>query len=151
MRNILSLSLLICMILFSCKSQDTTQKASKQAETSLVGTKWVLTKLNGDVVNLTTDELQQPYIKLSKNDSSVGGNGGCNGFGGRYALKENQNIAFSEILSTMRHCEDHGIESVFIANLHKAHSYVIIDRELTFKDENGYVLASFEPTAEIDK
>ncbi|MEO8772870.1 MAG: META domain-containing protein [Gelidibacter sp.] len=148
MKNILSLSLLICIMLFSCKSQDVPKKSSNKAETSLVGTKWVLTKLNGDPVNITSPELQQPFIKLSANENAVGGNGGCNTFGGTYTLTDKQTIAFSKMLATMRYCEDHGIEGVFIGNLHKATTYVIVKNELTFKDENGYVLATFEPTSE---
>lgn len=148
MKNILSLSLLICVLLFSCKSQVTSKKSSNKVETSLVDTKWVLTKLNGDLVNLSSAELEQPFIKLSQNDNAVNGNGGCNGFGGKYTLTDKQTISFSQMRSTMRHCEDNGIESVFMANVNKAKTYVIIDNELTFKDENGYVLASFEPTSE---
>ncbi len=146
MKNILSISLLICTILFSCKSRDVSQNASNKAETSLIGTKWVLTKLNGDLVNLTSPDLQQPYIKLTENDNGVGGNGSCNGFGGTYTLTDPHTISFSQILATMKYCEDHGIESVFMSNLQKAKTYVIVDNELTFTDENGYVLATFKPS-----
>lgn len=151
MKNILSLSLLICMILFSCKSQDVTKNASNKAGTSLVGTKWVLTKLNGDPVNLTSDELQQPFIKLSENENGVGGNGGCNGFGGSYTLTDNQTISFSQMIATMRYCDDHGIEGVFMGNLQKAKTYDLVNNELTLKDEDGYVLATFEATAENEQ
>ena len=146
MKHILSVTLLICTILIGCKSQDVPQKPTTKAETSLIGTKWVLTKLNGDLVNLTSPELQQPYIILTGQDNAVGGNGGCNGLGGVYTLTDNQTIAFSELITTMMYCDDHGIESMFIANLHKATTYTLVDNELTFKDENGYVLVSFEPT-----
>ena len=148
MKNILSLSLLICVMLISCKSQDPSKKLSNKVETSLTDTKWVLTKLNGDLVNLTSAALEQPFIKLSQNDNAVTGNGGCNGFGGKYTLTDHQTISFSQLLSTMRHCEDHGIESVFMGNVNKAKTYVMIGNELTFKDENGYVLATFEPASE---
>lgn len=148
MKNILSLSLLICLILFSCKSQDVPKKSSDKVGTSLIDTKWVLTKLNSDAVNLTSPELQQPFIKLSEKDNAVGGNGGCNSFGGTYSLTDNQTISFSQLIATMRYCEDHGIESVFMGNLHKATTYVLENNELTFKDENGYILATFEPTTE---
>ncbi len=151
MKNILSISLLICTILFSCKSQVASQKSSNKTETSLIGNKWILTKLNGDLVNLTSDELQQPFIKLTENDNGVGGNGGCNGFGGTYTLSDNQTISFSQMLATMRFCDDHGIEAVFMSNLQKAKTYVLLNNELTLKDENGYVLATFEATAENEQ
>ena len=148
MKYVLSLSLLACILLFNCKSQDATQKPSIKVGASLIGTKWVLTKLNGDPVNLTSPELEQPYIKLTQKDSGVGGNGGCNAFGGTYTLKDKQTIAFSQMMATMRYCEDHGIENVFMGNLQKATSYVIANDELTLKDENGYVLIAFEPVVE---
>lgn len=144
MKNILSISLLICTILFSCKSQDTSQKSSSNTEISLVGTKWVLTKLNGDLVNLMSPDLQQPFIRLTEKDHGVGGNGSCNGFGGTYTLTEPQSISFSKMMATMRYCEDHGIESAFMGNLQKATTFVIVNNELTLIDENGYVLASFK-------
>lgn len=151
MKYVISLSLLVCLILFNCKSQEAPQKPSNKVETALVDTKWVLTKLNGDLVNLTSPELEQPFIKLTAKDSGVGGNGGCNSFGGTFSLKENQHIAFSQMMATMKYCEDHGIENVFMGNLQKASTYTIIDSELTFKDENGHVLAAFEATAEKTK
>lgn len=148
MKYVLSLSLLVCICLFGCKSQDTSQKTSSKGATTFVGTKWVLTKLNGDIVNLDSPELEQPYIILNENDNSVGGSGGCNGFGGTYTIEDDQTIAFSQLLSTLRNCEDRGIEDVFMSNLEKAKSYILIDNELTFKDENGYILVSFGPTKE---
>lgn len=144
MKHVLSLSLVICLVLFNCKSQDTKQKSANKVETQLIGTKWVLTKLNKDLVNLSNAELKQPFIKLNAKDNGVGGNGGCNVFGGTFTLKENQHIEFSQLLATMRYCEDNGIERVFMNNLQKATSYTITNNELTLKDENGYVLVTFE-------
>ena len=145
MKNMLSLSLLICTVLISCKTPDTAKKSSSKAKITLVGPKWVLTKLNGDVVNLTSPDLEQPYIILSEEDNNVGGNGGCNSFGGSYTLSGEKTISFSQMRATMMYCEDHGIEAVFMSNLQKATTYVIDKKELTFKDENGYILASFKP------
>lgn len=147
MKQILSLSLLVCLILFNCKSKEAPQKKSNKEEAALLDTKWVLTKLNGDLVNLTSPELEQPFINLTAKDNGVNGNGGCNTFGGTFSLKEKQGIEFSQILATMRYCEDHGIENIFMGNLQKASTYTISDAELTFRDENGYLLLTFEPTA----
>lgn len=155
MKYVLSLSLLCCLILFSCKTQEASQTKTEipdtKAEAQLVGSKWVLTKLNGDILNLSNTELEQPFIKLTAKDRGVGGNGGCNAFGGTFRLKDNQNIEFSQMLATMKYCDDNGIESAFMGNIHKAASYIIVNNELTFKDENGYVLATFEVSAENKK
>lgn len=148
MKYVLSLSIFACIFLYNCKPQQATQKLPIKTETTLVGTKWILTKLNGDVLNLDNSELEQPYIKLTTKDNSIGGTGGCNSFGGTFALNDNQTIAFSQMLATMRYCEDSGIEKMFMSNLQKATSYVIDNDELTLKDENGYVLITFKPVAE---
>ncbi|HUH27206.1 META domain-containing protein [Gelidibacter sp.] len=148
MKNIIRLSFLTCILLFNCKTQVPPQAPSSKGETPFIGTKWVLTKLNEDVLNLTKTELEQPFIKLSAKDNGVGGNGGCNSFGGTFTLKDNQHIEFSQMMATMRYCEGSSIENMFMANLQKAVSYTINNGELTLRDENGYVLASFEPESE---
>ncbi|TDU43680.1 META domain-containing protein [Gelidibacter sediminis] len=151
MKYVLSLTVLFCLILFNCKTQEVPKKQTETVHTvdkksvaHLVGAKWVLTKLNGDIVNLSKTELEQPFIRLTAKDNGVGGNSGCNPFGGTFTLKGNQNIQFSEMLATMRYCDDNGIEGVFMANLQKAATYIITNNELTLKDENGYVLSTFE-------
>lgn len=148
MKNLLSLSFLACILLLSCKSQMAPTAPSTKADASFIGTKWMLTKLNGDVLNLSKTELEQPFIKLSATDNGVGGNGGCNSFGGSFTLKEGQKIEFSQLLATMRYCEGSTIESVFMGNLQKAVAYTIINGELTLIDEDNHTLASFEPSTE---
>lgn len=147
MKNILTLSLLICITLFGCKTKDINNKSSDQTSIALVGTKWVLIKLNGDVVQLNNPQLTQPFIKLSE-DKNIGGNGGCNSFGGSYTLTDKNAISFSKMISTLRYCEDQGIESAFIGNLQKTASYGITKNELILKDENGHILAAFEPVSD---
>jgi heat shock protein HslJ len=148
MKYVLSLSLVLCLLLFNCKSQDAKQKSANQFETPLLETTWVLTKLNKDLVNLASPELEQPFIKLTAKDNGVGGNGGCNTYGGTFTLKENQHIEFSQLLATMRYCDDNGIERVFMGNLQKASSYTITNNILTLKDENGYILVTFRASSE---
>lgn len=146
MRNFICLSALACILLFSCKSQVAPKKPSTtKTEVSFIGTKWMLTKLNGDILNLSETDLEPPFIKLSAKDNGVGGNGGCNSFGGTFSLKDHQHIEFSQMLATMRYCEGSTIENVFMANLQKAVSYTIYNDELTFIDEDGHTLAAFEP------
>lgn len=146
MRNLISLSVVACFLLLGCKSQVAPKEPSKTMEISFIGTKWMLTKLNGDVLNLTETDLEQPFIKLSAKDNGVGGNGGCNSFGGTFSLKEHQQIEFSQMMATMKYCEGSTIENVFMANIQKAVSYTILNDELTLVDEEGHTLASFEPS-----
>lgn len=145
MKQLISLSFLVCLCLVGCKSQDSSTNTTGKGKISLEGTKWVLEKLNGDPINLSMVELDTPYIILNGSEQTLGGNSGCNSFGGKYT-SEKRNIQFSQIIATLRHCEDNGIESVFMSNLKKAKTYKMSKKELVFKDENGYVLLAFVPS-----
>lgn len=148
MKQLLSLSLLVCLVLVGCKSQDTASKSSKKTEIALENTKWVLEKLNGDPVNLSMAELEMPFIKLNASEGTINGNSGCNSFGGNYLLSDKKTIQISQIKATLRHCEDLGIESVFMSNLKKAKTFKVSKKELSFKDDNGYDLLTFVPNKE---
>lgn len=79
--------------------------AAKTAETTnLEGTKWILKSVKGADVTLSKEI---PFIKFDPAKSSVGGNTGCNVFGGSYKVTGNQ-LAVSDIISTMRACEYEG-------------------------------------------
>jgi heat shock protein HslJ len=65
--------------------------------TGLDGTEWTLISLNGsDVIEGTT-------ITLSFTDGQVGGNAGCNSYGGQYTAT-NETLTITDIVSTMMAC-----------------------------------------------
>jgi heat shock protein HslJ len=71
---------------------------------SLKGTSWTLVSY-GSKGNQTP---AAPGIETSLNfgaDGQVSGNMGCNGFGGKYTLKDGK-IIFSELMSTMMACPE---------------------------------------------
>lgn len=70
---------------------------------SLVG-KWTLTSY-GSADSPTPAVPDVDAAIEFKNDGSVTGNSGCNGFGGTYELKDGQ-IVFSPIVSTLMACDD---------------------------------------------
>lgn len=63
MKYIYSLSVLVCLLLFNCKSQVAPKESSNKSETSFIETKWVLTKLNGDVLNLSKNRIGTTFYK----------------------------------------------------------------------------------------
>ena len=64
----------------------------------LPGTEWVLVRLNG------APPLPMPPVTLAFTDSTYGGYGGCNWFGGRYVAGADTLRTVGEISSTLRGC-----------------------------------------------
>ncbi len=84
--------------------------------------KWVLAKF------LFTSIKPAPFINFDKVKASVGGNTGCNVFGGNYTTK-GEKIKFFGIISTMRACvedEQMNIEREFKNALEKADRFEIV-------------------------
>lgn len=81
---------------------------------------WRLTAIDGASVNAG-----KTFIKFDETKKSVGGNGGCNGFGGNLVKNGNQ-IKISEIISTKMFCEaTQEIENKFLGNLDRVTKYEI--------------------------
>ncbi|MFP4437360.1 MAG: META domain-containing protein [Chloroflexaceae bacterium] len=96
--------LLIWLLLTACADTDTNGTGS--VEPDLVGTRWSLTAY-GDPAN------PQPVIAdyqptLSFQEDTVGGNTGCNEFGGNYTL-DGTTISFSGLFQTERACMADGV------------------------------------------
>ncbi len=59
-------------------------------------------------------------------EGAIGGNGGCNSYGGSYELNGENGIAFSQIFSTEMYCESNNasqIEQAYFEALSQAQSY----------------------------
>jgi len=150
----LFLSILFGMSLLNCKSQDGTQtagNASEKSQVQLLETKWMLATLNGKPIEMSNTELSEPFLRLTNQDNGAGGNGGCNVFGGSHTLKEKNQIEFSQMMATMRYCEDNGVEKGLMGALQKAKSYSLEGDDLALMDENGSVLASFKAASEKEQ
>jgi len=64
------------------------------------GTSWVLTSLNG------SSPLEDATITLNFEDETVGGDAGCNSYGGDYLLSGETDVTISNLVSTLRACAD---------------------------------------------
>lgn len=144
MKHILGITIVICLMFFGCKSQDTSVKVSNKTKNTLVNNKWVLTQLEGKTVNVVNPFLTQPFLQFNKNEQSISGNGSCNSFTGKYTLN-NQSVLFMDIATTLKYCDDHFIESGFLANLKRTTSYTIVNNVLHLQDKDNKILASFRP------
>ena len=104
----------------------------------LVGTSWHLTQLNGEPV------APKVTSTLVISADSIGGNGGCNTYGGDLA-ETPTGIDISQVFSTMMACDGLGQEQAFFAALEAADAFAIVKGNLRLL-EDGTVRAEFAPT-----
>ncbi len=109
---------------------------------ALKETYWKLVELRGQPVKT----VRKDAYMILKNDGRVQGNGGCNGMGGSYVLKEPNRLSFGPMISTMMACaEGMDTEQGLHAVLEQADSYVIGDNgQLQLLKARMAPLARFE-------
>jgi putative lipoprotein len=105
--------------------------ASGSNSPALVGTTWKLTAY-GPVASPNPAVEGSDASVVFNSDGTVTGNGGCNGFGGDYELKEDQ-LTFGPLVSTLMACEDPRMdqESAVTQVLFETASYKIDGNTLT--------------------
>ncbi|WP_336514642.1 META domain-containing protein [Pollutibacter soli] len=137
--------ILIITFSVSCDSskKSTTESASGA---SLKGTYWKLTELAGTAVT-AREGVKEVYLKISSTDSTVQGNGGCNGFGGNYTLGNGDRIKFSRMISTMMACDGLDVENSLYRALENTDSYVIKGDTLQLNRARMAPLARFVAVA----
>ena len=109
----------------------------------LENTKWVLGSTASElgIVSMAIDE----NIFFTISNGEIGGNGGCNGFGGTVEIDGNS-INIGQMISTQMFCEEDGIserEQELFAILGAASSYEILRQTLTLFDGEGSMIATF--------
>lgn len=108
-------------------------------QTSLADTMWKLTSLTGKTF------LKDVDVTLNFSTDAIGGNDGCNSYGGSYKTDQN-NIKFNnDVFSTMMYCSDEiDVQSrAFYQALTDSATYKVAGSTLSLIDKNGIVLAEF--------
>lgn len=109
-----------------------------EAENRLAKTKWKLVSFGQ--VGREAPVLKGATITLEFNGSGqASGSGGCNSFGAQYQVKEDQ-LSFSEIISTLMACQPEGIdqqEQRFLQALKTASRFEMSGARLTIWYDNG--------------
>lgn len=91
--------------------------------------KWVLESIKN---RKTFAPIKGVFITFDAAKKTVGGNGGCNVFGGEYTVSGSK-LAIREVVSTMRACVEDGsmnIEQEFFDVLRKANRFEVTDGRL---------------------
>ena len=106
---------------------------------ALIGTSWKLAEIDGKPAD--------PAVNSTLNISAdgVGGNGGCNTYGGKFRTTPT-GIDITEIISTMMACDGLPQEQAFIAALEAATDYALADGDLVFT-ANDKTLARLSPAS----
>jgi len=117
----------ICLAISAC--------SPKSTSASLVGT-WKLTAYGP--ANSPTSAVADAEASLTFNsDGTVTGNGGCNGLGGDYEVKDDQ-ITFGPIMSTLMACDDPRMtqEGAFTQVMNETASFQIDGNTLTITKDD---------------
>lgn len=111
--------------------------ADGESLATLAGTSWRLTQLDGEPV------APDVTATLVISADSIGGNGGCNTYGGNVAATPT-GIDITEVISTLMACDDLEQEQAFLAALEAADAFAMVAGNLRLL-ENGTVLAELAP------
>ena len=106
---------------------------------ALTGTSWRLTQLDSGPV--APDVASTLIISAD----SIGGNGGCNTYGGDLA-KTPTGIDITQVFSTLMACDGLEQEQAFFAALEAADSFALVEGNLHLRG-NGTVLAQLAPAS----
>ncbi len=125
---VLTLILTLTLLLGACSTQ-----------ASLTDTKWQLTSLAGKA------PLPDVNVTLNFSKDAIGGNDGCNTFGGSYKTTKETLTFGNDIFSTMMYCTDEiAVQyKAFYESLKQTATYTLTNGSLTLIDANGKVLAEF--------
>lgn len=146
-------SIAITAAVISCNNaepKDTSEKpaADKAAQTAsnaeeLLNKEWILKELNGAEILLDTTFPQYPYVKF-ESLTEVGGNLGCNGFGGNLVISAPDSINISQIRSTKMACPNLEIENRFAAALENASTYKVEGNTLLLTNNKKEMIVKLE-------
>ena len=107
----------------------------RQDNSALTGKIWQLTTIDGNAVNP-----DKATISFDFDKNRVGGNGGCNGFGGTLS-SNNGEIKISQIISTKMFCENGSdVENKYLPKLEQVNKYQIADGKLQLLSSDKIVL-----------
>ena len=131
-------SVLFVLFLTSC-----TSKPASQNSGDVTGKTWKLTEINGQPIKLKNPNAV-PNFKLNMADMRYAGNGGCNGVGGTFEIKQDvMRIKFNQGMSTMIACDDLETEKAFVNALLSADNYSVNGNTLTLNKARMAPLAKF--------
>ena len=89
------------------------------------------------------DFSQKLNMSFSQKDQQVGGNSGCNNYGGKFSIKGND-ISFGQMMSTMMACIGDNTEDRFFSALDQVKSYSFKNGKLQLIDKNQNIVLELQ-------
>jgi heat shock protein HslJ len=148
MKKILYYSALGCLLsLNACSSLKKPNSPAEDQHTVsnelITDKKWKLIELSGNAVTDKINE-KEPFILLQTADGRYSASGGCNGLGGTFTLQGNNQIKFTQGMSTMMACENMDIETGLNKALVAADNYTVNGDILSLNKARMAPLARFQ-------
>lgn len=102
----------------------TTEKVipGEKGKYALAETKWGLIELNGKAIE---NKGREYFINFDSKSGTFRSFVGCNRFTGKYFMKSEGKLGFSNIISTRKACDNMDVERNFFNNLQKVDNYMI--------------------------
>lgn len=149
---------MVSIPLVSARGADDEEEGSGPAEEEnadvvepgpLAGTRWVLQALDGAAIHA---EVKTTLIFAADADS-VGGNGGCNSYGGSVTYAAEDEIAISQVFSTLMACDEQSMaqERAFFDSLEAVGSYSIEGDTLLLFNEDSVEIARFSAEDDVNE
>nr|WP_321410302.1 META domain-containing protein [uncultured Carboxylicivirga sp.] len=128
-----TLSLLITT---SCKTMQ--KNTDNTSELFLEGNQWEMISFQGQSIKEAGFNMRTPVITINKAENKIGGNSGCNSFGGSITIKDTS-IEFGPLMATKMYCD--GVPEVeFFKILTGEVQYQLKDKNLTFSKNDVTVM-----------
>ena len=112
----------------------------------LAGTDWQATGVNNGKDALVSAEGMDALTLSFDAQDAASGQGGCNSFSASYSTTDPDGLAFGELASTFKACEDAvmELEQQYFAALGNVATYQLEGSRLTLRDSAGATQATFE-------
>jgi len=143
-KTLISIPVIMLGLFFSgCK---TSSYNSGSSESSLYGIEWYVKEIHipekNEKISAGKDTItgKRAFIEFDHEKESVHGNGGCNIFGGKLAVK-NKSIGISQVFSTKMYCE--GVqekEDAFFSVLEKVNRFKIKGKKLFLYQDKSLLI-----------
>ena len=92
---------------------------------ALAETKWKLVELDGKTVDAKNS--RDYFINFDSNSGTFRAFVGCNRINGKYFMKSEGKVGFTDIATTRKMCDNIDVERTFFNNLQKVDNYMIED------------------------
>lgn len=145
MKNILTIGGLLLLMISCGTTENSVADKKSDFDQQITEKYWKLVQLDGEAVEMAEEQRKETYFMLKTDENHLTGFSGCNTFSGKYELKENNEIEFSQVIGTLMACQFLKYkEADFLKVFNGTKSYQIDHDKLSLLAKDGSVLAQFE-------